>query len=262
MRTATACFLLIVLGACDGAGDGEAGGAAALVASRFTPAPAWVVGAEVEDRRGALALVRGDSVRAPAGTDVRVTARFAVLRDDGAALVLPEPAIEAALLDGAVAWIDVDHTLWIDDGTRLRAVDDDVHGELATDPTGRWLAWAELPGERAGVWIAPHAGEAQTPRRVTDGLGVADRPVFVDDERLVVVGAAPGGVAGVWVVRYRERGARPVPITNATLRAGEPFGPTFVPPPAYHASMRVDADVLIYDDGEQVRRVPLTGVQP
>ena len=268
MRTATACFLLMGsmgLAACD-AGEGEAGAlesetAALSGPSRFGAAPAWTASAEVVARRGGWSLVRGEAEPTPAGTDVRSLVPFAVVREDGAALVPPEPVIEAALLDGAVAWLSVEHTLWIDDGAQLRAVDDDVHGELAVDAHGRSLAWAALPGERAGVWVASLDDDV-APRRVTEGLGVADRPLFVDDDRLVVVGAVPGGIAGVWVVRLRENGARPVPITNAALRAGQPLGAGFVPPPAYHASMRVEGDVLVYDDGERERRVDLAGAQP
>jgi hypothetical protein len=249
----------MVLAACD-AGEERAGsGSAALGSSRFGPAPGWAASAEVVARRGAWALLRGEAEPVPVATDVRAVVPFAVVRDDGAALLPPEPAIDAALLDGAVAWLGVERTLWIDDGAQLRAIDDDVHGELSTDASGTWLAWAVVPGERAGVWVASLA--EGTPRRVTEGLGVADRPVFLDDERLVVVGAVPGGIAGVWVARYREVGAQPVPITNASLRAGQPLGAGFVPPPAYHASMRVDGDVLVYDDGERERRVELAGAQ-
>ena len=244
---------------CDGAGE-VAPRSAALTEpeSRWSPAEPWMRAAEVVARRGALVLVRRDAEAAPPGTDVRPAVPMAVLRDDGAALPPPAPVVEGALLDGSVAWVDVDGVLLLDDGAQLRAVADDVHGELAVHPDGRLLAYAMRPGEQGGVSLA--AVDGGEPRRVTCGLAVADRPLFADDGALVVVGARAGGVAGVWVVDHAANAAsepQPRPITNAALRAGAPLGAGFVPPPAYHGSMRIEDGALVYDDGEREQRVAL-----
>jgi len=245
---------LILLAGCDGpAAAGRAG--SALSAGRWRAAPAWTADARVADRRGEWTLVRGAAAAGPPGTDVRPAAPHAVLRDDGSALLPPTDVLGGRLLAGAVAWVGADGTLWIDDGARPRPVHDDVIAELDVGPDGHLLAYARRPGRGAGVWsIRP---DDDAPRHLTPGLAVADRPRFVDDRHLVVVGARPGGIAGVWVVRHGARSPQPVPVTNAGLSAGEPLGPAFVPPPAFHASMEVRGDTLLYDDGETRRHVSL-----
>ncbi len=236
--------------------EGGAGAASeALTADRWQTAPSWTQTAAVIARRGGLTLVRGERPTPLPDTDVRPAVPMAVLRDDGAALLPHTEVVEGALLDGAVAWVDLLGTLVIDDGAQARSIDDDVIGELAVDPSGQKLAYAKRPGDDAGVWL--HVSGEARPRRLTVGLAVADRPLFVDAEHLVVVGAAPGGVAGVWVVGHAGVDPQPRPITNAELRAGQPFGSRFVPPPAYHESMRLDGDDLVYHDGAGERRVSL-----
>lgn len=243
--------LVLIAAACD-RGPTEVGAASSALA---TEVPAWVASGTVVAERFGQRLVRGEVQAAPEGTDVRMPVPLAVVRADGSTWVAPADAVEAALLDGAVAWVDLEGTLLVADGPRIITIDQDVHGELAVDPSGQLLAYALRPGERAGVWLASVEGGA--PRHVTPGLAVADRPLFVGGEQLVVVGSRPGGIAGVWTVRYRDAAAQPVSITNGALRVGTPLGPTFVPPPAYHASMRVESGVLVYDDGEREQRVEL-----
>lgn len=243
--------------ACDattGAGSSEA----ALVGDRWRPAPEWTAaGATVMERRGVWTLVRGEAEEPPPGTDVRPAVPMAVLREDGAALVPPAPVVDAALLDRSVAWVGLEGELWIDDGGQPRPIDDDVLGELAVSDDGRRVAYAKRAGRDGGVWLT--TSDAAPARRLTPGLAVADRPLFVDDAWLVVVGSRPGGIAGVWLVRA-DASEQPRPVTNHGLRAGAPLGPGFVPPPAYHDSMRREGDELVYDDGRAQRRVALTEV--
>jgi len=262
MRIARACMaLLLPLAlACESAPEAGSSGAA-LSADRWGAAPAWVEGesATAVDRRAGWTLLRDAVASPPPGTDVRPAVPMVVLREDGAALSPPGPVVDAVLLDGAVAWVGREGELWIDDGAQPRGVDDEVLGELAVGADGRRLAYAKRAGEGAGVWLTTR--DAAAPRRLTVGLAVADRPLFVDDERLVVVGSRPGGIAGLWLVRA-DGSEQPRPVTNAELRAGSPLGPGFVPPPAYHDSMRLEGGSLVYDDGRGERRVPLAEVLP
>jgi hypothetical protein len=222
----------------------------------------WGCGRAAEDPAVAVALTVQEAAPHEAPTpildahDVVVPRALEAVRADGSTFTPPAPALTGRIAGGAAWWVTVDGDLLVDDGRTARRVDVDVIAELDVDPSGRWLAYAKRPGADAGVFIVDVGDPNRAPRLVTPGLGIADRPRFVDAQRLVVVGAPTGGVAGVWVVRV-DRAPTPTPVTNAGLRAGAPLGPTFVPPPAYHESMVVDGGALVYDDGADIRRVSL-----
>lgn len=66
--------------------------------------------------------------------------------------------------------------------------------------------------------------------------GLASAGVMrLDAERVIFVGAAPGGVAGVWTAPLDGSGPRCA--TNCTLRTGEPWLDDFVPPPSDPAEL-------------------------
>ena len=218
-------------------------------------APRWLPQAHELGSRGELRLLALPEPRGPEQTDVRLARSLAVIRDHDAHLP-PGPALAAQLLDGSVAWALVDGTLLLDalDGSSPRTLDRDVIPELAASPDGRTLAYARRPGDEAGVWLVSLDAPERAPRLATPGLAIADRPLFASSSLLLVVGAVPSGIAGVWAIDL-DREASPRPLTNAQLRTGAPLGPTFVPPPASHASMRIDGGELVYDDGEREQRV-------
>jgi hypothetical protein len=227
-------------------------------------APAWVPAARsIEDRNGAR-LLGGSAERAPDQTDLR-PARPLVVHDARRDLYLlpPEAVWVGALTRDGVLWVTTRGDLLHDDGVAApRTIASNVIPEIAVDPTSTFVAFARGPGNDAGVYVVELAANGAAPRRVTPGLAVADRPLFVDDTMLLITGARPGGIAGLWTLRHREVDVALRPLTNATLRAGAPLGPTFIPPPAYHASMRIEDEAVLYHDGRAERRVPLTPEAP
>jgi len=236
------------LSACAEPADEVAGGAgAALVAGSDTDE------LRVVSERAGARLWRGSPSAPAPQTDERPTYRMVV--EAGSDRVEPAARVLAGVLvEGGVLWVTPEHELRDGQGSVL---DRAVVPELAVSVDGRMVAYPHRAGDAAGVYvIARDGGGWSRPRRVTAGLALADRPLFLDDGRLVVIGAVASGIAGVWLVDPR-RDAQPVPVTNERLRTGRPLGPTFVPPPAYHESMRARAGALVYDDGYGERRVEL-----
>lgn len=208
---------------------------------------------EVVEHRGARRLLRGAASIGAADTDERPTYRMLVETDRGR--VEPEGRVLAgALVEDGVVWVTLAGDLLDGDGAVL---DRGVIPELEVSADGRMLAYPHAAGEDAGVFVMERdLGAWPAPRHVTEGLALADRPLFLPDGRLVVVGAVASGIAGLWLVDPRGD-AEPIPVTNATLRTGRPLGAAFVPPPAYHASMRAIGSTLVYDDGYRERSVAL-----
>lgn len=122
---------------------------------------------------------------------------------DGAALIDPEGRLYQVWPDGRRRMLAPRATALGTDGERLAyAVERDL-----------------------GVQLRVHDGaEART---LAEGLSSAAM-LRVDGDRVLFVGARPGGVAGVWVAD--ASGARCA--TNCELRTGEPWGDRFVPPPS------------------------------
>ncbi|MCC7540396.1 MAG: hypothetical protein IT379_29535 [Deltaproteobacteria bacterium] len=213
---------------------------------RESAATDLVVVAERDGRR----LLSGPPSAVAAQSDERPTFEMRV-QDGGRTIPAPGRVLGGALVEGGVVWVTPAFELI--DG-RSRVLDRDVIPEIAVTACGGRIAYPHRAGEGQGVYVlALPDGE---PRRVTDDLATADRPLFLLDGSLLVVGSRPSGIAGLWRVDPEGAG-QATPLTNADLRTGRPLGPTFVPPPAYHASMRVEGNELVYDDGRRERRVVL-----
>lgn len=78
-----------------------------------------------------------------------------------------------------------------------------------------------------GLCIRLHDGASE--RILARGLASAGA-LKIEAERVLFVGAANGGVAGVWQVSLS--GGEAHCVTNCDLRTGEPWGDAFVPPPS------------------------------
>jgi len=204
------------------------------------------------DRRGERVLLSGAPSTPGPQTDERPTVRL-VLRGPAGDLEVPGRMLGGALTAQGAVFV-TEHLELVDEQGRL--LDEEVIPELSVRADGRAVAYPHRAGSEAGVYVADLDDGAVS--LVTRGLAVADRPRYLADGRLVVIGARASGIAGVWLLDP-ERAGQPVPITNAELRTGRPLGPSFVPPPAYHASMRVEAGALVYDDGRREQRVALPG---
>ena len=195
-------------------------------------------------------LVRGPASEPLAQTDERPTYAMEA-RFGGRVVPSPGRVLAGALVPGGVVWVRLDGTLLRDDGL---VIDHDVVPELAVDVVRGRLAYPRHARVSGGVFVLELASGVR--HRVSGELAVADRPLFTSDGRLVVVGARASGIAGVWIVDPNGV-ALPIAVTNGELRAGRPLGSGFVPPPAYHASMRIEGGALVYDDGHRQRSVSL-----
>ena len=243
MRVSTVLLATLTLVAC---AEIPAGAAATLVVD----AGSWTEVARDGDR----ALLRSAASETLPQTDERPTYAMA-LRTPAGSIAAPGPVLGGALVPGGAVWVMADGTLARDDGTTL---DEHVIPELAVSADGARLAYPRAQIEGGGGRVLELRTSAR--RRVAMDLALADRPLFLPDGRLVVVGARASGIAGIWLVD--ASGARPsTPVTNDGLRTGRPLGPTFVPPPAYHASMHARGGDLVYDDGYGERHVTLPPAQ-
>lgn len=223
-----------------------------LVACLSSPTDGLVV----LEERGDTRLLAAPSQRGPEQSDVRPARAFVLERDD-ARRAPTNPVWMATLLENAVAWVHTDGVLSIEDARGTSTiVDRDVIPEIAASPSGARLAYARGPGADAGVFRVVDGRSS----RASGDLVSADRPLFVDEDTLIVVGARRGEVAGVFVI---EGDAAPRRLTNDGLRVGTPFlkDARFTPPPADHASMRMDGDVLVYSDGVREQRVTIGGTR-
>lgn len=242
--------LAVAVGGCAASEPEPAAAVAALLAG---------AGWELRDARGGRELWVGPAEELADQTDHR-PARPMELRAAGEITPSPEPVHAGRLVEGGVVWVTVHGELLLDRGGALEQMDVDVLPELDVAPDGRRVAYARRPGREAGVWIVS-VDDAASRRRVSVGLAVADRPLFLDAERLLLVGARASGVAGVWIARHVGRDPQPTPLTNAELAPGQ-LDERFVPPPADHRSMRVVGGALEYHDGETRRRLALPEVSP
>jgi len=104
--------------------------------------------------------------------------------------------------------------------------------------------------------------------RVIAGQGTAALELLEDYPDLdAIAGPVSGGglMSGTCIAASALKpgielfGAEPANADDAyrSLRAGQRLGASFVPPPAYHESMRIEDGALVYDDGESMQRVVL-----
>jgi hypothetical protein len=207
----------------------------------------------VLDTRGDQRIVeRIEPLNVPVATDVIPPRALAWLEGD-MRRPPPRPSHTGKLTAFGPVWVTTDERLIDARGGMLAR---GVVPELSVSPDGRRVAYAahEDDGSLAVFIMNLEDGTAE---RLPTGLAHAGSPLFVDAATIVVVGARAGGIAGVWRVRLDAGASGAQPLTNATLRVGAPPGASFVPPPARHASMRVEGRDLVYDDGRGERRVPL-----
>jgi hypothetical protein len=130
-------------------------------------------------------------------------------------------------LDGA-ALIDAQgrlYQVWPDGRRRMLAAN---VGAIASD--GERLVFVVEDNLEAVIRL--HDGNQAV--HVAGGLASAGM-MRLDPEHVVFVGAAPGGVAGVWTAALDGSGAQCV--TNCTLRTGEPWLDDFIPPPTDPAEL-------------------------
>ena len=209
-------------------------------------APSWIAGAEVIDSRGSLRILAGPAPRAPEQTDLR-PARPLALDDGGQFVDPPAPSWTGRLTAKGALWITVGEKLVDQAGNTL---DEEVSPELAVSADGQQVAYTK--GFPNGVYVRDlRDGHV---RHATAAMHDANQPIFHGANRLIVAGSATTEVYGIWVVDLVE-GAKPRAITNGDLKVGQGLGPSFVPPPARHESMKLVGDTLVYFDGEGERRV-------
>lgn len=121
-----------------------------------------------------------------------------------------------------------------------RMLSANVGGGLAVSSDGRWLAYAvqrDVLGE-----LRVHDGAQE--RTIARGLASLGALRIVDD-RVLFVGGAPGGVAGVWIASV-DGDARC--LTNCDLRTGRPWQHRFVPLPASADALELVDDVVAWRD--------------
>lgn len=127
---------------------------------------------------------------------------------------------------GGAAIVDADHRVYhVRPGGDRRMLADHASGELAVSDDGRSLAYVvvrDVLGE-----LRVHDGTRE--QTIASGLASIGMLRVLDDQ-IAFVGAANGGIAGVWTAPLDGTGARC--ITNCDLRTGTDWLPRFVPPPS------------------------------
>lgn len=111
---------------------------------------------------------------------------------------------------------------------------------LAVSDDGALLAYSvgDVLGE-----LRVHDGREER----TIGRGLASIGVLrVFDDQVAFVGAAPGGIAGVWLAPIDGSGARCA--SNCDLRVGTDWRPRFVAPPASADTFELRAQTIAWRD--------------
>jgi hypothetical protein len=110
-------------------------------------------------------------------------------------------------------------------GGQRRMLADHAVGELAVSDGGELLAYVIVRDLFGALKV--HDGDRE--RTIASGLASIGVLRVMDDE-VAFVGAAPGGIAGVWSAPLDGSGARC--HTNCDLRTGTDWRPRFVAPPS------------------------------
>jgi len=149
-------------------------------------------------------------------------------------IVTATPCIDGALgvaADGTLWWVGVDG--------RAEVWDHGVTGTPAVSPDGAAMAWVT---RETGLVQLRTNHEQRTRETGLETVGLLR--FSPDGAHVLLVGASSSGVAGVHALSLAgDDGARC--LSNCQLRAGQPWGAAFVPPP------RAAADLVF--DGSQVR---------
>jgi hypothetical protein len=198
------------------------------------------------DARGGQRIVAGPAPNTPAQTDLRPALPLAFF--DGARFhEPPAPSWTGKLTAKGPVWITIHEELVDASGAIL---DREVAPELVVSADGLRLAYTR--GFPNAVYLLDLRGGR--PTIATESMRDANQPLFHGDHRLVVTGSRTDELFGIWIVDLAA-GAVPRAITNGDLRVGQGLGPSFVPPPARHESMRIVGETLFYDDGVSERSV-------
>jgi hypothetical protein len=198
---------------------------------------------------GEAALVRGRTRWAPPpGGDGPARFELAFRGGTGAVPVeLPQGAVAAVVVADGAAVLDPAETLWhvAPDGQRTRLATSVTSAPVASSD-GTRLSWAVRSPTDEGAFDV-HLREGAADRVVARGLGSAT-PLAFDPRTgaLVLVGAVPGGVAGLFVALPGAAGARC--LTNCDLHTGEPWGERFRAPPGEARAIAFTGDGLRYQD--------------
>lgn len=157
-------------------------------------------------------------------------------------------AIAQVQLGDAIAYVAPDRRLVLlaPDGERELAAE--IGGSPVTD--GDVLVWAEPRGPGADLRVLHRGAHAPTTLAALPGPLA---PLTITGRHVVLVGAANGGVAGLWILAVRDA-APPVCVTNCALRAGHPWGDAYVPPPGDGGSITIDGERITYVDAEGALR--------
>ena len=209
--------------------------------------PPWAATARVVDVRGEQRILGAPPPAVPAQTDLQ-PARPLAWFDGVRFREPPRPSWTGKVTSVGPLWVTTHEELVDQSG---KVLDTEVSPELAVSPSGLEVAYTR--GFPNAVYVLD-LRNGRT-RNATATMHDANQPIFYGMDRLVVAGSATDEMYGVWLVDLRSGAARA--LTNGDLHIGQGLGPSFVPPPARHDSMRIVDDALVYDDGAGERRVVL-----
>ena len=214
--------------------------------------PAIAAGESVVDQRFGLRIVAIEGASTPSehATD-SLPPRNLELRGGGRVVRPPVPSLSGCITRMGALWVTTEFTL-IDERGALLAPD--AEQDLSVSPAGDEVAFVAHSEEGiSGIHIL--SMETRTAQLLTGEFANATTPFFLPDGRLIFAGGHTGDFAALWLLDRRTGATRQ--LTNHGLRVGQPLGPTFVPLPAWQSSMRLEVDVLVYEDGEGTQRVSL-----
>lgn len=221
-RPGLASLLVLALAGC--AGEPPAPGASE------TPLAAEVT------RAAEVTIVAQDRAL-PEGADPAPRVTLTLTTREGRTIA--REAIAAVRFAGGAAYVangEAGPTLHaIDAAGAERVLGEEVAGPPVADANGARLAWAEARDLAAPLLRTIGAGD-RDPVTIARAPGAMAPLALLGDGSLALVGAANGGVAGLWIAEPRGGGAL-VCVTNCALRAGTPWGDAYVPPPGDPASI-------------------------
>lgn len=167
----------------------------------------------------------------------------------------PVPSLTGCITSAGPLWVTEERTLIDERGTVLAP---DAEQDLSVSPSGDEVAYvAHSDDGTSGIYIL--SMQRRSAQLVTGAFADATTPFFLPDGRLIFAGGYAGDFAGLWLLDLRTGAARQ--LTNHGLRVGQPLGPTFVPLPAWQDSLRLEGDMLVYEDGERTQRISLRAEQ-